>query len=165
MEIVGDGYYDKLLNKWWEDFNGESNVLIDDIGPDCIGAQHIKRWTDKRKFKAEKKFGSIDIRPLVIVITSNYHPREIWPKPEDHLPIMDRMQIIHLEGLHKSDDSVNKRKASKELPTRPKLVRRDALLPFIVPDDLICADCNKSPCNCNDCVICYMTECICDIIV
>lgn len=129
--MLGEGYYDKLLNKWWENYAGEENVLIDDIGPNCIGASHMKRWLDKRKFKAEIKFGSCDIRPLVIIITSNYHPKEIWPEPADYEPILDRIELIHLDKLRQFDDTPSKRKASKELnQPRPKLVRQDALADF-----------------------------------
>lgn len=131
IEILGEGYYDKLLNKWWEDYKGEPNVLIDDIGPECIKADHVKRWLDKRKFKAEIKYGSVNIRPEIIVITSNYHPSEIWPKPSDHDPILDRVEVIHLSELKKWDDTTNKRKASKDAATeRPKLARQDAIADF-----------------------------------
>lgn len=135
LSILGEAYYDKLLNKWWEDYKGQPNVLIDDLGPECIKADHVKRWLDKRKFKAEKKFGSVDIRPEMIIITSNYHPMDVWPRPEDHLPILDRVEVIRLEKLKEWDDTPSKRKASTEIaPQRPKLARQDALDPFVVND-------------------------------
>jgi len=89
-------YYDKLLNKWWEDYEDEEFVLVDDIGPDCIGAQHIKRWTDKKQFRGERKYSSVFIRPKRIAFTSNYHPKEIWPRAADWEAICDRVQVIHL---------------------------------------------------------------------
>lgn len=87
------------------------------------------------------------------MITSNFHPREIWPKPEDHLPILDRVQIVHLEKLHVFDDTPNKRKASKELPTKPKLARQDALDAFTIQKIMMveedhCLICSMSPCTC-----------------
>lgn len=85
------------MNKWWEDYEGEENVLIDDIGPDCIGAQHIKRWCDKKQFRGEKKYSSVFIRPKKIVITSNYHPKEIWTNPNDYEAICDRVEVICLD--------------------------------------------------------------------
>jgi len=66
-----------MLNKWWEDYADEENVLIDDIGPNCISPSHIKRWCDKKQIKTEEKFGSVNIRPKKIAITSNYHPKGI----------------------------------------------------------------------------------------
>jgi len=89
-------YYDKLLNKWWEDYEDEEFVLVDDIGPDCIGAQHIKRWTDKKQFRGERKYSSVFIRPQKIAFTSNYHPKEIWPRTADWEAICDRVEVIHL---------------------------------------------------------------------
>jgi len=76
--LGGEVYYDKMLNKWWEDYDMEENVLIDDIGPSCIGASHIKRWCDKKQIRCDEKFGSCFIRPKKIAITSNYHPKGIF---------------------------------------------------------------------------------------
>lgn len=143
--LLNNNYYDKLLNKWWEDYEGEENVLVDDIGPDCIGAQHIKRWLDKKQFRGERKFGSVFIRPKIIIFTSNYHPSEIWPKKQDYEAILDRVQLIHLEKMEARDNSAPRKK--------PALRRQkpNGLLTF-VPDDA----------TTNYCLKCYMSPCMCD---
>lgn len=119
----------------------------------------MKRWLDKRKFMCECKFGSYELRPLVIVITSNFHPKEIWPKESDHLPIMDRCEIIHMDKLKKFDDS-KKRKASSEAK-RPSLPRQDALsqMPWANPEIIISSESEFS-----GCLACQMEDCICDIL-
>jgi len=75
----GDAFFDKLLNKWWCGYAGQAVVLLDDLDKHhaCLGS-HIKRWADIYSFNAETKFGGMSIRPEQIIVTSNYHPSEIW---------------------------------------------------------------------------------------
>lgn len=77
------GAYDKLPNKWWDNYAGEENVLIDDLGKDhTLVGSYLKRYCDHYPFRAEFKGGSKMIRPKAIIITSNYTIEEIWPEDE-----------------------------------------------------------------------------------
>jgi hypothetical protein len=71
--------YPKPLNKWWDGYQDEDYVIIDDIEPDHrVLGHHIKQWTDHYAFTAEQKGTSIRIRPKIICVTSNYKIEEIW---------------------------------------------------------------------------------------
>lgn len=65
--------------KWWDSYNGEEIVVIDDLG-----AQHewmvdyLKVWADKYAFNAETKGGSMRIRPKIVVVTSNRSIHEMF---------------------------------------------------------------------------------------
>jgi len=73
------GAYDKLINKWWDNYEDEVSVLVDDLSMDHgFMGSFLKRWADHYPFRAEYKGGSKMIRPKNIVITSNYTPSEIW---------------------------------------------------------------------------------------
>jgi hypothetical protein len=78
------GCYLKMCNKWWYDYVGQEVVLIEDfdIEHKCL-AHHLKIWGDRYSFPAEVKGGKVDIRPRLIIVTSNYHPSDIWTRSQD----------------------------------------------------------------------------------
>ena len=69
----------KPQNKWWDGYNGETVVLIDDFDMQgaCLG-HYLKIWADCYSFVAEVKGNTI--KPIIntFYITSQYLPRDIW---------------------------------------------------------------------------------------
>lgn len=91
--------YDKSLNKWWCAYSGEKVVLLDDFGKDQhVLGTYLKRWADRYPFPAEIKGGKMTIRPELIIVTSNYHPSEIWTDPNIVGPIERRFSFFHFQG-------------------------------------------------------------------
>lgn len=96
--MAGKEWYDKTQNKWWDHYNGEEFVLIDDLEKDYAVKliAHLKRWLDIYPFVGEMK-GSVQkyIRPKHIIITSNFSPEMIFDLPEWLEPIMRRCEVIY----------------------------------------------------------------------
>jgi len=96
------GAYTKLNNKWWDGYNDEDIVIIDDFDKyDVALSGHLKRWCDHYSFPAEFKGGVKVIRPKTIIVTSNYTPEEIWEDEATLGPIRRRFSITHFKTLKK----------------------------------------------------------------
>lgn len=97
-DVEEEDFYYKMNNQWWENYENQDNILIEDVGQSHLWmGDHLKIWADRYAFRARVLFSSIVLRPKKIVVTSNYHPKDLWPDPAVHLPIMRRFQIVHLE--------------------------------------------------------------------
>ena len=71
--------YLKGLNKWWDGYDNQEVVIIDDMDPfHKTLTQEFKVWSHHYPFPAETKGGSLCIRPKKIIVTSNYRIDEIW---------------------------------------------------------------------------------------
>lgn len=85
------GAYIKDKDKWWDGYNGESAVIVDDIDKyDVKMSYNLKMWGDRYPFQAETKGGMSLIRPSKVVITSQYHYRDIWSNDEITLDALER---------------------------------------------------------------------------
>jgi len=136
-ELTGPGRYLKnAANKWWDKYNAEENVLIEDL--DKIHSYqgfYLKIWADKYAFPVEIKNGGDLIRPKMIVVTSNYKIEEIFPDPSTHLPLMERFKIITL--TKRWDDTVNTvLKFSDPTPKKRRKSITEGQRPFKMPRPL-----------------------------
>lgn len=90
-------FFDKSLNKWWDGYRNEDNVLLDDFDKaHSMLASHLKRWCDWYSFPAEIKGTTTFIRPKRITVTSNYHPQEIFDCPKLVEAIKRRFKILEV---------------------------------------------------------------------
>ena len=94
------GAYIKLNNKWWDGYDGEDVVIIDDFDKyDIALSGHLKRWSDHYPFPAEFKGGVKVIRPKRIIVTSNYSPEEIWEDEATLGPIRRRFTVTRFDTI------------------------------------------------------------------
>lgn len=90
--------YPKPLNKWWDGYQNEPYVILDDMEPihNVLG-HHIKQWADHYPFTAEQKGTSIRIRPAIICITSNYTIDEIFHDSKMAEAIARRFKVVNFD--------------------------------------------------------------------
>lgn len=91
----GPDLYLKAQNKWWDGYQGQRNVLLDDLDTKVLG-HYLKIWADKWAFMAECKGSSIQIRPNNFIITSNYTPEQLFDDPVLAQAIRRRFYFIYI---------------------------------------------------------------------
>lgn len=67
-----DAYWENP-NKWWDGYNNEEVIIIDDWSPnhECL-IWHLKIWSDRYPFNAEKKKDLLCLSGFILSIPFNF---------------------------------------------------------------------------------------------
>jgi len=91
-----DAYIKDASTQWWDGYNGEEVVIIDDLDKYHVKmGYYLKIWADHYAFPAQIKGGQMMARPKKIIVTSNYKPEDIWQDDQTVDPIKRRFKMIH----------------------------------------------------------------------
>lgn len=92
------GLYWKDTSKWWDGYDHEEIVVIEDWDPKSSEflTRYLKIWGDHYAFKAEVKGGSMMIRPKKIVVTSQYLLSECFPDSQSYAAMARRFTVYDM---------------------------------------------------------------------
>jgi len=97
-----DNVYKKMIGKWWDDYNGEEVVLIDDFDPfdmyDITYGFYLQ-LLDRYPMRVECKGGSYEFCSKTIYITSNHDPNDWFTERSNRDAFFRRVKEIRYIGL------------------------------------------------------------------
>lgn len=96
-----DVFYVKAQNKWFDGYQGEKTIVLDDLdhGGACLG-HYLKIWADKWSCSGEVKGGVVPLVHERFVVTSNYTIDQLWPEDlEMQAAIKRRFVVKHVVRL------------------------------------------------------------------
>lgn len=123
-----DQYFVKPCNKWWDGYQGEAVVILDDFEMDhrCLG-HYLKIWADRYAFPAEMKGTTVNLRPQKIVVTSNYTIGQIFGGLPDMISALERRYKVRDFDLNPPLRVTVDEVDEEPIPT---LQRQDAFMDF-----------------------------------
>lgn len=71
--------YIKAQNKWFDGYNGEKTIILDDLDTNVLG-HYLKIWSDKWPCTGETKGGTVQLRHKLFIVTSNYSIDQLYPE-------------------------------------------------------------------------------------
>lgn len=89
-----DCYYTMDTGKWFEGYDGHENIIIDDIRKDFMKYSFFLKFLDRYAYRFENKGGSRQFKAKRIIITSIYHPEQLWNTREDLYQLTRRIDEI-----------------------------------------------------------------------
>lgn len=146
-----DDLYLKPINKWWDGYRRQPYVLLEDFGKEhSVLAYHLKIWADRYSFPAEVKGTTIVTRPQKLIVTSQYHPRDIWHDEETIEAILRRFKLKFVGDIENNPWQKNPWTSQLILPSPKKKASPRPLSPSraSVPSALETSQClAPSPCT------------------
>ncbi len=88
--------YTKNMSKWWDGYEQQQTILIDDYRKDLCKFHELLTLTDRYTCQREVKCGSVQINSKYIIFTSPKGPLETWEyrTNEDLLQLKRRIDYI-----------------------------------------------------------------------
>lgn len=97
-------YFIKAPGKWWDGYEGQEVVIIDDVHPQR-GSEGLSahgfflQLLDKYSFRVEIKGGTVPFISKKIYLTSNFHPGSWFPDVDNKKPLFRRIkECYHYSG-------------------------------------------------------------------
>lgn len=92
---AGNDVYMKRINKWWDGWDGQKTVIVDDLDTTHSFLAHdLKIWADRYAYMGEVKGGSCWMRPTQIIVTSQYRIEEVWRDEETIDALLRRFTVV-----------------------------------------------------------------------
>lgn len=90
--------YVKNWDQWFCGYMGEDFILLEEMEPSLRNwRSDLLKWADYYVFKGPMKNGGMEMRPKGVIVTSNFHPSQIWTHSEHLDAILRRFTVIEMK--------------------------------------------------------------------
>ena len=86
--------FEPISFKWWDGYSGETAAIIDDFRGDWCKYHELLRLLDRYPVKKEVKGGWVWLQVDTWIITSSYHPENVYKTDEDKGQLLRRITEI-----------------------------------------------------------------------
>lgn len=93
-ESSEDVYTTGKTIKWWEGYDANEHVIIDDFRKDFCCFHELLKLLDRYPYRVECKGGSRQLLATQMIITSAYHPSKVYEGREDIQQLIRRIDEI-----------------------------------------------------------------------
>lgn len=90
-----DNCYIKTLKGWWDGYNQQDVIIIDDFTPTDWDFRDLLRLTDRYPYTAQIKGGTVKINSSFIYITCEYHPEQVYRNVDSIGKSTDDKNTLH----------------------------------------------------------------------
>lgn len=95
--------YVKSQNKWFDGYNGQQSIILDDYDCGKFLGHYLKIWCDRWACSGEVKGGTVHLRHHYFIITSNYSIEEMFSEDTSmQEAIRRRCEVIHFSQVYKN---------------------------------------------------------------
>lgn len=95
--------YPSFSYKWWDGYEQNNVILIDDMRKDYAKFHILLKLLDRFPHIVQIKGGTIHIKSPLIIITSAYHPKDLYRTREDINQLLRRITRITKFSLHEGE--------------------------------------------------------------
>ena len=99
------GAYIKAQNKWWDGYNGEDVVILEDMDDGCL-KHYLKIWADKWSCSGETKGGHVHLQHKKFIVTSNFTIEDLFGDNEQIMQAIKRRFEVLKFGIHAFNPAV-----------------------------------------------------------
>lgn len=101
-----DAYWKNCSHKWWDGYDGRSDVILDDYRPDFCKFHELLNLLDRYPYQVEVKGGTLNFSAKRIFITCPKAPADIWSSRTDEDIAQLLRRVTHIKDFSPEPQAV-----------------------------------------------------------
>jgi len=134
-EKFPDAYWKSCGNQWWDDYDFQEVVIIDEYYG-WLPYAYLLRLLDRYPMTVETKGGTVNFNPKQIWICSNNNPLD-WYKWNDKMKPEPLERRIDFSALMKPNGTFEVRKGNNPFSTFPEPESLVEIGPYVIPEAVL----------------------------